>query len=421
MALASWRPERYFRRNLAAVAAWELVWGFGAASVSNAIVLAFLTELTDSKTLIGALNLTYLLALPGLLIASYFNRHLRSRRAVVAGLHALETSAWVALGLVILLAGDHLGTTLVYIVFGMHAFYYTINGFLVAPTYELLSGVFARRYGTAQGIQVGVNRLAGTVGGLVAAERLAALGFPHNFGWTFLFGGVFLVVSNIAVFLFVEPPPEAAVPSKIQQPLLSYLASLGRLIREQRPFRLLLFTTGTLAFIQMIQGFYVVYALDRLRLEPSYAGIFASITFASSSVGGLMLGPLGDRFGHRAVMLISLGVHVASFVLVLLTQSIGQFSLALGLAAIGTMGAAIAQQNLAVDLAPPGEKGAYTALTRLVTAPATALGMLLTGVFIDHLGFTTVFLLGLLLPLAGTLATLRFREPRQALTAGVGD
>lgn len=420
MALASWRPERYFRRNLAAVAAWELIWGFGAASVSNAIVLALLTELTDSKTLIGTLNLTYLLALPGLLIASYLNRRLRTRRAVVAGLHALQTSAWVMLGLVILLTGDQLGPTLIYVIFAAHAFIYTVNGFLVAPTYELLSGVFARRYGTAQGIQVGVNRLAGTAGGLVAAELLATLSFPHNFGWTFLFGGLFLILSNFTVFFFVEPPPEAIAPSKIQQPLWPYLASLGRLIHERRPFRLLLMTTGTLAFIQMVQGFYVVYALDRLRLEPSYAGIFASITFASSSVGGLVLGPLGDRFGHRAVMLGSLGVNAASFVLVLLTQSVGQFSVALGLGAIGTMGATIAQQNLAVDLAPPGEKGAYTALTRLVTAPATALGMLLTGLFIDHLGFTVVFLASLLLPLAGTLATLRFREPRPSRAVGVG-
>ncbi|MBI2942055.1 MAG: MFS transporter [Chloroflexi bacterium] len=404
-----WPYQHYLRRNLAAVASWELVWGFGAAGISNSIILAFLAQLTESKALIGALNVTYLLALPGLLIASYLNQRLRSRRAVVAGLHALQVSAWLAVGLITLLAGDRLGSSLVYLVFAAHSYIYVVNGFLVAPTYELLSGVFEQRWGMAQGVQVFVNRLSGTAGGLAAAALLATVAFPSNFGWTFVIAGLCLVLSNVSVLFLIEPPPR---PPAQRQPLLPYLFNLGRLIRRDRPFCLLLIVTGVIASIQMVQGFYVVFALERLHLDPSYAGIFVAITFATNGIGGLILGPLGDRVGHRLVMLWSLGLHVLSFVAVIVMQSAVEFYLALGISSIGTMGAAIAQANLAVGFAPAGEKGAYSALTRLVTAPATALSMLLAGLSIDLVGFAGVFAASLLLPLAGIVATLRFADPR---------
>lgn len=413
-----WSYERHFRRNLAAVAAWEVVWGFGQACVSSAIVLTFVAQLTSQKALIGALNITYLLALPGLLIAPYLNLGMRRKRLAVGGLHALQVAAWIVVGLATLVLAQQAETVLLIVVFVAHAYIYTVNGFLIAPTYELLSSVFGRRWGTAQGVQVFCNRIMGVLGGLTAATLLARLPFPQNFGFTFVIGGVCLVVSNLAVGLMIEPTVQgegaAMHSSTARTNLAAHLANLGRLIGSHRALGFLLVVTGLLAIIQMVQGFYVVYAIERLRLDASYAGVFASVTFASNGLGGLVMGALGDRFGHRQLQAVSMAFYVVSFIAVLAMHSVEVFYVALALSAVATMGATIANINLACAFAPPGEKGAYAAITRLVTAPATALGMFASGLLIDVLGFVGVFSASLILPIIGLIATLLMAEPEAA-------
>jgi MFS family permease len=401
-------PPLHFRRNLIAVASWELVWGFGAAGIAAALVTAFLAQLTDSKTIIGALALTQIAGMPTLIIATYLNHKMKQKRLPVAAFHAIQVAAYLVVGLVTLTL-DVSPAGLIALVFIAHVVIYVSNGFAVPPTYELLAVAFGRRYGTASGIQIFVNRASGVLGGLAAAAVLATFPFPTNFGLCFAVGGALLLVSNVAVMGMIEPEyPERPPPP----PMSVYLSNLARGLRGEGDYLAFLGVVALLALIAMAQGFYVVYALEQLGFDLAFSGIFAAIAFATNALGGLMCGPLGDVRGHRALLFVALILHALSLCLIVVAQTQLAFYVALGLAGIATTGAAVATINLAVDFAPVGDKGTYAAVMRLATGIATALSTLLGGILIDAVGYLPVFAVAILFPLSGVVVTTRFREPR---------
>lgn len=401
---------RAFRRNLLAVGAWELVWGFGAACVAGPIVTAFALQLTSSKAIIGLLGLMQALAVPTLLVSAYLNQQFRRRRGFVAGVHAAQVSTWVALGLACLWPGLSDAVLLAALIAG-HGLIFALSGLLTAPTYELLSDAFGRRYGTAAGLQLLVNRATGMAGGLVAQWLLAGGGAPADFGRVFLLGGLSLTLSNLIVLTMVEPAgrPVAARPA-----LGVYLAGLGTAVRAHREYRAFLGVMALLAFVTVAQGFFTTFALERLGLPVAQAGLFAAVTFAATGLGGLS-GGLGDRWGHRRLLRAALLAHAAATAAVPLAGPLGLPAFYIGLAASGVAiaAAAIATTNLMVDFAPPGAKGSYSAVGRLATLGAGAVCTPLGGWLIDGLGYTPTFALGALLALAGIAATSRFGDPRR--------
>jgi MFS family permease len=407
--------ERAFRRNLLAVAGWELIWGFGAACVAGPVVMALALQLTPSKTIIGVFGLMQLLAAPALLLSAYVNRRLRRRRGAVALVHALQVTNWTVVGLILLLApGIASGLALLALIVA-HGLIYLLSGLLTAPTYELLSEAFGRRYGTAAGVQLLVNRTAGMLGGLLVAQLLAGDDVPANFGRVLLLGGLCLTLSNLAVLAMVEPPPRVEAPPP---PLDAYLSGLGATVRAHRDYLIFLGVSALLAFITVVQGFYTTFALERLGLPVAQAGLFTAVTFAATGLGGLT-GGLGDRWGHRRLLAASLLAHAAATAAVLAAQPLGPVWFYAGLAASGAATAAtsIATTNLMVDFAPPGEKGAYAAVGRLATLGAGAVFTPLGGWLIDGFDYAPTFGLGIALTAASLAATRRFGDPRLAAPA----
>jgi hypothetical protein len=411
--------ERTFRRNLAAVATWELVWGFGAACVAGPIVTALALQVTSSKAVIGVLGLMQVLAVPTLLLSAYVNRRLRQRRRhFVALIHVAQVTNWTLIGLFLLLRPDIGSLALLTALVVAHGLIYLLSGLLTAPTYELLSEAFGRRYGTATGVQLFVNRTAGMAGGLLAERILTGGDFPTNFGRVLLLGGICLTVSNLAVLAMVEPPAERrGHPPRLR----AYLHGLGSAVWAHRDYVIFLGVSGLLAFVTVVQGFYTTFALERLGLPVAQAGLFAAVTFAATGLGGLS-GALGDRWGHRRLLVAALLTHAAATAAVLAAPPLGAWSFYGGLALSGaaTAATAIATTNLMVDFAPPGEKGAYSAVGRLATLGAGAAFTPLGGLLIDGLGYPPTFALGIALTLASLAATLRFGDPRHAATSRTG-
>ena len=400
---------RHFWRNLLAVSAWELIWGFGAACVAAPIVMALALHLTDSKALIGLIGFTQITAVPALLLSAFLNRRLERRRWPVLILHIVQVSFWGVIGAALLLPN-----TPPVVLFGglvlAHAFIYLISGLVTAPTYELLSAAFGRGLGTATGIQVLVNRLSGVVGGIVAETMLAAGDFPANFGRVLLVGAAALTVSNFTVLLMIEPrvPPSATAGNRLG----AYLRGLGAMVRGHRDYLVFLVVVAVLALMTVVEGFFTTFALERLGMDVSRAGLFTAIVFAATGVGGLS-GMLGDRWGHRQLMLGALAAHALSTLAVLVAPlAVEWFWVGLACSGVATAAASIATTNLMVDFAPVGERGAYAAIGRLATLAAGAALTPLSGLFIDVLGYAPLFWISVVLLLAGIVISLTFRDPR---------
>ncbi|HEY1692582.1 MAG TPA: MFS transporter [Polyangiaceae bacterium] len=405
-------PPR-FARNLAAVLLWELLWGFGNACTSSAIFVPFLSELAGSKRLVGTVGLTMLLGIPALVVSLWLAHRLRRGRLVtVAALWAAQVVGWIVLGAVLRTAHPP-KDTIVSVVYASQSVFAFVAGVSMAPTYQLLTGVFGDRFGTAQGLQLLVRQISGVAGGLWAATALADDAFPRNFGTAFLVGGMALTVSNVALLFFAEPPlpPKAARPAP-------FLPAFVRTLKEARPVASLLWVIACAAFLVSAESLFVVSALERLKLGDAYAGVFASVTLAASGIGGAVAGWVGDRVGHARALVVALALQLVAFALVTKLGGLAQFYVALAITGFASAAMTIGLAGLTARLAPDGAQGAWMALMRWLTQLVSALATATAAFLADRVGYAVLFA-ACMLPVAGGMIAVvgvqaRERErPRQ--------
>ena len=401
-------PPR-FARNLSAVLLWELLWGFGNACTSSAIFVPFLSQLAGSKRLVGTVGLTMLLGIPGLVVSMWLAPRLRRRRReVVAILWAAQVVGWIVLGAVLRMDVPPSAAIVpvIYVSQSVFAFLAVVS---MAPTYQLLTGVFGDRFGTAQGLQFLVRQVSGVVGGLWAATALAQGTFPRNFGMAFLVGGIVLTSSNVALLLFVEPPgsPDAKTPS-------AFLTEFGRTLRQARPVTSLVWVIACAAFLVSAEALFVVSALERLKLGDAYAGIFASVTLAASGIGGALAGWTGDRVGHARALLVALALQIVAFVLVLRLGGLAQFYVALSVVGFASAAMQIGLAGLTARLAPAGAQGAWMALMRWLTQLVSALATAVAAFLADSVGYTPLFAVCVAPVVAAMLAVRRLAGRERA-------
>jgi MFS family permease len=163
-----------------------------------------------------------------------------------------------------------------------------------------------------------------------------------------------------------------------------------------------------------VQSLLVVSALERLKLGDAYAGVFESVTLATSGIGGAIAGRTGDRVGHSRSLLFALGVQVVAFGLVVRSGGIAQFYAALGLSGIAYAAMLVGLAGLTAKLAPPDSAGAFMAIMRWIVQIVSALATAAAAFVVDHAGYATLFG-SCIAPLAATMIVLhrlgKFRAP----------
>lgn len=400
-------PPR-FGRNLAAVLAWELLWGFGNACTTSPIFVPFLSKLEDgSKRLVGTVGLTTLLGIPALFVSLWLAHHLRRRRLAVALLFAGQVVGWIVLGAA-LLSGAKLSASIIPIIYVTQAVLAFVANVSMAPTYQLLTGVFGERFGTAQGLQLLGRQLTGVAGGIWAATVLEKHAFPEGFGIAFLVGGIVMTASNVAVMFFVEPEDMTA-PAPTREP---FLPALRKIMTEARSVASLAVVVATVATAVSVQSFMVVSALERLHLGDAYAGIFASVTLAAQGIGGALAGRIGDRVGHARTLIASLVVQFVAFALVVTLAGRTQFYVALVLAGLTHAAMQIALAGLTTRLAPKDIRGAFMAIMRWAVTVVAALATAVAAYVVDHVGYAALYL-GCLVPIVISMGIARLLARRE--------
>lgn len=398
-------PPR-FARNLAAVLAWELLWGFGAACTSSSIFVPFLSKLEGSKRLVGTVGLTTLLGIPALFVSLWLAHRLRRKRFAVAVLYTAQVVGWIILGAA-LLGGASLAPSIIPVIYVTQAALAFVAGVSMASTYQLLTTSFGDRFGTAQGLQLLFRQASGVAGGIWAAKALAERPFPESFGYTFLVGGIVMTGSNVAV-LFMDEGDEEATSKR--EP---FVPALRRTLHEASSVTPLLVVVVTVALALSAESFVVVSALERLHLPDSYAGIFASVTLASQGIGGAASGRLGDRIGHAYALIASLAVQIASFALVITLASQVVFYVALVLNGVAYAAMQITLAGLTARLAPKGSQGAFMAMMRWSLSVASALTTMLAAYVVDHGGYAWLFA-GTIVPVVISMAVARVLGRRES-------
>ncbi|MGJ3238105.1 MAG: MFS transporter [Anaerolineae bacterium] len=265
-----------------------------------------------------------------------------------------------------------------------------VTGTVAAYNALVASAVPRERIGFAMGtLQVslwGGVALGPLLGGVLAD----AFGFAMPF---FITGGA-LMISGIMVYFGVQEdfqPITRKNDEKRPNMLQQWQHVLGARGVSMVYLMTFLSGVGRMMIIPIAPLFVVSLLNPSMSGQSIFAGAVISVSSATSTISGVYLGRLGDRIGHRSVLMSSAIVVVLFYLPQPFVTNIWQLLLLQGLAGLAMGGIISAPSALLAHYTEQGEEGAVYGLDNAITSGARAVAPLLGAVVAMYLGYRGTF------------------------------
>jgi MFS family permease len=369
--------------------------------------------MTDSATLIGlvpAIHATGWL-LPQLFTAGHTSR-LRRYKPTVLMLTVHERVPFLGLALVAFLLpriGLQAGVVLTFLLLTWQGLG---GGFTANPWTSMISKIIPpESRGTFFGLQGAVANLFISAAAVGAGYLLDWLASPSNFIACFLIAGVFFTFSWIALALTREP---ADYDKVIAENPLPFWHGAGRILKRDKNFNWFLTARILSQFATMGSAFYIIYALRHFHMDTITAGYLTATLTVAQTVANAGMGWLGDRVGHRLMLIIGASCALLGALLAWFAPSLAWFFPIFALSGFANVSIWMNGMTMTVDFSDEAERPFYIGLAQTLTAPATIIAPLIGGRIADTQGFASTFAWSAMLSvvMVGILIFL-VKEPRK--------
>jgi len=415
--LSMTKVEQFTRKHLRYNIAVNLLDGgfFGAAigfASFGTILPLFVASMTNSATLIGLVPAIHSAGwlFPQLFTANYTARLRRYKRTVLlATIH--ERVPFLGFAMVALLLpriGSQAGLVLTFFFLTWQG----LGGGITAnPWTSMISKIIPpEARGTFFGMQAAFANLLISASAIGAGYLLNSYESPLDFTICFLITGLFFTLSWIALAFTREPADHEKV---IEENPLPFWHGAGRILKRDKNFSWFLTARMLSQFATMGFSFYIVYALRRFQMDAITAGYLTATLTLAQMIANAGMGWLGDRVGHRLMVIIGAGAATLSSVLAWLAPSLAWFFPIFALTGFANVSIWTNGMTMTVDFSGEKERPFYIGLAQTLTAPATIIAPLIGGRIADTQGFTSTFAWSAMLSVV-VLAILIFlvKEPR---------
>jgi MFS family permease len=382
------------------------------ASVYGVMPL-FVHHLTTSNLALGFIATVRAVgsSLPPILVAAYTER-LRRKKPFLLVMTTFERLPYLVLALLTpLLATSH-PILLLWLFFALIGVGTWFGGVGLPAWLDLMARMLPVDWrGRFFGFAAAFGGALSVAGASIAALLLERFAWPVNFALCFGCTAACLAISFLFIASGREPPPVGHLETRDQH-AKGYWRQLPGILRADRNFTLYLIATALISAAGMATSFYTIDAKRVLQLSDAAAGVFAVVLLASSTVGNIVWGYLGDHLGHKWVVVCGASCTGLAALVALLVRGSGLgllgFGLVFMLVGLATSGIQLAALTFVIDFAPEARRPTYVGLANLANVPFTAGAPLVGGIVADHAGYPAVFTISLVLALAGTLLVQRY-------------
>jgi MFS family permease len=405
--------------NLLDGGVWGLAFGFGSMTT---MVPLFLSRLTDSALLIGLVPGMQLVAwqLPQLFMANHVARS-RCFRPAVLRWTLNERLPFLGLALAALAVGALGRTTALVLVFALVLWQGLGSGLVANFWQNMIAKIIPpRRRGTFLGVQAALRSLMISAGAVAAGWILERTDDRFDFALCFLLAGVGMFVSMFFLNLTREPTDAAKMRSAAWPPVWAHG---WEVLRLDRNFAAFLGARWLGTFATMGFAFYIVFGLRQFAINGITAGWLTAALAVSSMLANAAMGWLGDRWGHRSMLIAGAAAATVSSLAAWAATSITWLYPAFVLSGLATVAFTTIGLAITAEFGTAETRPIYVGLAHTLTGPATILAPLLAGVIADLAGFRTMFLTAAAGgALSGVLLLRLVRDPRPhaAPTEGTG-
>ena len=386
----------YIKRNFIVNTLDTVTFYFGETFVAAQTILpVFASTLTSSPVLIGlvpAINDAgwYL---PQLFFAPLLER-VQHRLPLVRVLGLIERIPFLLLIFAALWLPTLKSSTAILLFLLLIAWKGLAAGVVGLPWQELIATlipVWLR--GRFFGISHFLGKLMGLGSSAIAGIILLRLPYPNNYSMLFLLGFIGVMLSWVFLIMSVEPParhmPE---PDAVKT---AFSAQLWGILRQDHNFRRYLISRVVSYLGGMATGFVAVYGIQRFDLPDAYAAVFTSVLVGFSTIGFIAWGALGDRFGHRFILIGSALLWITALVMLLVVPVQWGLYLVFALLGLSQPGNMIGDLNLAMEFGSGPTRPSYIGLARTLTAPVLLAGPVLAGAVAGWTSYPVMFMVSL--------------------------
>lgn len=361
----------------------------GFASFSTILPL-FVASMTNSATLIGLVPAIHSAGwlLPQLFTASYTARLRRYKRTVIlTTIH--ERIPFLGFALVAFLLpkiGLQAGLILT---FAFLIWQGLGGGFTANSWTSMISKIIPpESRGTFFGTQAALANLLISGSAIGAGYLLSSFDSPFNFMACFLIASLFFTFSWIFLALTREPADYEKVIEDNPPP---FWHGAGRILKRDKNFNWFLTARILSQFATMGFAFYIVYALRRFQMDEVTAGYLTATLTIAQTVANAGMGWMGDRVGHRLMLIIGAASALLSSLFAWFAPSLPWFFPIFVLAGFANVSIWTNGMTMTVDFSDESERPFYIGLAQTLTAPATILAPLIGGWIADTQGFVSTF------------------------------
>jgi MFS family permease len=402
------------RRNFAlGVANGTLVRVFDTLANPSPVLTWFVAGLGASPLIIGLLvpvaNGGWFL--PQLLISGVVHRMPRKMRLYHIA-SVMRVALWSAMAILVFLLGDGnqgLLLALFMLLYSAFSFGAGVSGL---PWLDVIAkAVPPRRRGTFfawRDFSGGLLAIGGSLLVRYVLDERFGPGFPYNFGWLLVLGGIAAALAYLSFGLIAEPLESAIKPV----PAGNGLRAAWGVTRSDRNYGLFVLVRVAALSSTICAPFYVLFAQERLGAPVAMAGTYVG-AYTLALVGSTLLwGWVSEHRGNRAVVWWCglLAVPMCLLPLLSLRLSYTGFTLVFALLGMVQAGTDIGFLSLGLDLAPAAQRPLYLGLLNTVLG-VVSFSLIAGGWIVSRWGLETVFGVGLGFAVVWLVLVGAVREP----------
>lgn len=394
---------RYLKRNYILNTADGAVFTLAMGMVPlNTVLIYFISDFVSQKWLIGMLScLNILLMFSPQVLVSKKLEQLRYYKPFLIFTSVLLRVLWLLMGLdVILFARSNpvLFTVLFYIFYSLNGLFSAFSGitwlnFIV----KIIPGEFRGKF---FGIRATICGIFESTGSLLMGVLVKKFPYPANYAILFITVGVLTFISLAFLSGVKEFESRKDITESKDGSLISRMSYV---LKNDNNFTLYLVSVALIGGLgKMIFAFQIVFAKDKLGITGTEVSYATFILLACQTLGYLIWGILGDKYGFKLTLVISAIIFIPSIILTFLMSDLLIFYLSIGLFGVAQSARNVNENNLAINLCRNEDnQPLYIGLRNLLMGPFFAFSPVLAGVIYDFLGPVTLFVLSTVFMLGG--------------------
>ncbi len=408
------------KRNALLNTIGESLWGFQASLVAASTVLTVLLQSYGAgKGMIGGISAIEIGigALPQLLGIYVFTSRKHRKRDLILWHIVCISPFLLAMSLVTFYAPHMPAAVYRWIMLASFVCFMAGIGIVLAVWLDWIAHIFdVGIRGRVMGVAFFGSAFAGTAGALAAGWIITHVAAPQSYAFLYLAACVFSILS-ILTFVFIDDPAVKDEDVRVRPDTAELMARIGKSLKMPN------FRSYLVGRILAMCGFCIIPFIavhyssatgGGLR-EGTIVSCGAGMAFGMA-LGSLILGRMGDTFGHRLGVLIGAALQVASLLVMILMPGLAGCVVAYFTAGFCAPGAWVSHTNVIIETCPHDSRVAHISAGNLVVGACAIVVPLLAGAAAGMWGTIRLFEINLAFSVVAFLWFLfRVKEPREEM------